>query len=119
MLIFDTALVILSVQKQSFLPSRSYNRALRSSVVSTRPDGSQLNSFFEFNVDTALAILSSIKQSSLPPLVTIIKALKAASIFILVHGYDLLVDPAILNSETLDHLFNNDNAYRSKPNLIQ
>src|SRR5438105_13467824 len=98
---------------------RSYNRALMSSVVSTRPDGSRLNSFFEFNFDTALAILSSKKQSSLPPLVTSSNALKVASIFILVHGYDLLLDPAILNSKTLDHLFNNDNAYRSKPNLIQ
>src|SRR5438105_14395078 len=98
---------------------RSYNRALRSSVVSTRSNGSQLNSFFEFNFDTALTILSSKKQSSLPSLVTSSKALKAASIFVLIHGYDLLVDPAILNSKTLDHLFNNDNAFRSKPNLIQ
>ena len=88
-------------------------------MVSTQPDGSQLNSFFEFNFDTAIAILSPKNQSSLPPLVTTSEALKAASIFILVHGYDLLVDPAILNSKTLDHLFNNDNAYRSKPNLIQ
>ena len=52
-------------------------------MVSTRPDGSQLNSLFEFNFDTALAILSSKKQSSLPPLVTSSKTLKAASIFIL------------------------------------
>src|SRR5207253_3064546 len=98
---------------------RSYNRALRSFVVSTRLDGSRLNSFFEFNFDTALAFLSSKKQSSLPPLVTNSNALKVASIFVLVHGYDLLLDPTILNSKTPDHTFNNDYAYRSKPNLIQ